>query len=146
MDSTISETLEHILLLARHLKKCDKNGALIVMLMELRVPTKSMGFEFLKSAILLFYKDPTRALSKDIYQEITLHYRQGSESQVDQAIRDAIDKAWKTGDQTAWRWYFAYNGQHKTRKPSNAEVITRLARLLELWKRLRDREVCYETE
>lgn len=146
MVSTIDETLEHVLLLARHLRKCDVSGVIIVMLMELGVPTKCIGFEFLKRAILLVYQDPTRALSKDIYQEITVLYSQNSEEQVDQAIREVIGKAWKTGSDDAWGWYFAYNGQKRPKKPTNAEFITRLARILELWNRICDKEVCYESE
>jgi len=136
MISTITETLEHVLFLTRHLNNCDSQGIAVVILMELGVPTKCVGFEFLKRAILLFYEDPTRALSKDIYQEIKLKCKLSSEEQVDQAMRDATSKAWSSGSTKAWRWYFAYNGESLQHKPSNAEFITRIARILELWQRI----------
>ena len=47
MNSTIDKTLEHVWFLARHLKKYNIRGAVIVMLMELGVPTKCVGFELL---------------------------------------------------------------------------------------------------
>lgn len=144
MDSTISETLHHVLLLARHLGTCDLHGVTIVALMELGVPTKSIGFEYLKRAILLQHEDPTRALTKDIYLEISLRCKLNSEEQVDQAIRDAIRITWEKGSRTAWRWYFSYDGQGPRRKPTNSEFISRMSYILELWQACNEREICYE--
>lgn len=93
MESTIERTLCHILLLVRHLDHYNLRGAIIVVLMELGVPTKCAGFEFLKKAIELKRKDPTRALAKDIYLEISLHYKLNAEELVEQSIRDAIKMA-----------------------------------------------------
>lgn len=146
MESTINKTLKHVLLLAQHLNKCDFGGAVIVVLMELGVPTKSMGFEFLKKAILLQRKDPTRSLTNDIYLEITLHYRQTSEEQVEQCIREAIKLAWRRGSRKAWEWYFSYDGQALATKPSNSEFISRIAYILELWQECKKKEVSYERE
>lgn len=146
MDSTISETLRHVLLLARHLDKCDLRGVTIVALMELGVPTKSIGFEYLKRAILLQHEDPTRALTKDIYLEISLRCKLNSEEQVDQAIRDAIRIAWENGSKAAWRWYFSYDGQAPRRRPTNSEFISKISCILELWQACKEREICYERE
>lgn len=65
MESTIERMLCHILLLVRHLDHYNLSGAIIVVLMELGIPTKCTGFAFLKKAIALKQKDPTRALAKD---------------------------------------------------------------------------------
>lgn len=146
MESTISETLLHVLLLARHLEKCDLRGATIVVLMELGVPTKSVGFEFLKRAILLQFEDPTRALAKDIYLEIALRCKLNSEEQVDQAIRDAIRIAWEGGSKTAWCWYFSYDGREPRRKPTNGEFISRISYILELWQACNKKGGSYERE
>lgn len=143
MQSTIAGTLDHILLLARHLEKCNAPGAVIVMLMELGVPTQYVGFEFLKTAILLFYANPTRALHKDIYRQIMEQSGQSSEEQVDQAIRVTIKYAWREGSREAWDWYFAYDGIDRSQKPTNAEFISRIARLLEMWY-CNAEEVAYE--
>lgn len=146
MTSTIDKTLEHVLLLARHAGSCTLSAKVIVIMMELRVPTKCVGFEFLKRAILLQYKDPTRALSGDIYQEIALHYRQTSEDQVDQAIREAVEKAWRKGSREALDWYFSYDGRSQAKKPTNSEVISKIACVVELWQGCCNGEVCYERE
>ena len=139
MESTIERTLCHVLLLARHLDGCNLRGAIIVALMELGIPTKCVGFEFLKRAIALKHRDPTRTLSKDIYAEIALHYKQNSEEQVDQAIRDTIRMAWKNGSREAWSWYFSYAGESVRRKPTNSEFISRIAYILEIWQECSNR-------
>ena len=137
MESTIDRTLYHILLLVRHLDSCNLRGAIVVALMELGVPTKCVGFEFLKKAIELQRRDPTRALAKDIYLEISLHYKQNSEELVEQAIRDAIKMAWRHGSKKAWEWYFSYDGRAVLNKPTNSEFISRIAYILEIWQECR---------
>lgn len=134
MESTIGKTLYHVRSLVRHLDKCNPRGVVVVMLMELGMPTKLVGFEFLKRAIKLQRKDPTRVLAKDIYMELALHYRQNSEFQVEQAIREAIKASWRHGSREAWDWYFSYDGKPVTNKPTNSEFITRLAYILEIWQ------------
>ena len=137
MESTIERTLCHIQLLARHLGQCSLRAGIVVVLMELGIPTKCMGFEFLKKAIELKRKDPTRALAKDIYLEISLHYKQHSEELVEQAIRDAIKTAWRRGSKEAWEWYFSYDGRAVLNKPTNSEFISRIAYILEIWQECR---------
>lgn len=134
MESTIEKTLCHIHLLARHLDHYNLRAGIVVVLMELGIPTKCVGFEFLKKAIELQYEDPTRALTKDIYLEITLHYKQNSEEQVEHAIREAIKMAWRRGSRQAWDWYFSYEDRPVVNKPTNSEFISRIAYILEIWQ------------
>ena len=143
MDSTIGETLNHIKFLARHLEKTNLRGTVIVFLMELRAPTKNVGFELLVQSILLQHKDPTRALTNDIYLEVKLRNKQSSEEQVQQAIRETIRIAWERGSQKAWDWYFSYDGEPVAEKPSVSDFVSRLAYILELWQ-MRCEETCYE--
>ena len=134
MESTIERTLSHIQFLARHLDRYNLRAGIVVVLMELGVPTKCVGFEFLKKAIELQSKDPTRTLTKDIYLEISLHYRQNSEELVEQSIREAIKMAWRHGSRQAWEWYFSYEGRPVVNKPTNSEFISRIAYILEIWQ------------
>lgn len=134
MESTIERTLSHILLLMQHLDRYNLRGAVIVILMELGVPTKCNGFEFLTKAIELKRQDPGRVLAKDIYMEIALHYKQSSEEVVEQAIRDVIKMAWRRGSRRAWEWYFSYDGRAVSNKPTNGEFISRIAYILEIWQ------------
>ena len=147
MESTIDRTLCHILLLAKHLDHYNLRGAIIVILMELGIPTKCVGFEFLTKSIELQHKDPTRALAKDIYLEISLHYKQNSEELVEQAIREVIKTAWRHGSKKAWEWYFSYDGHIVLSKPTNSEFISRIAYILEIWQEcMRTKGDRYERE
>lgn len=137
MESTIEKTLCHISLLARHLERYYLRGAIIVVLMELGVPTKCSGFEFLSKAIELQMKGATRALAKDIYLEISLHYKQDSEELVEQAIRDVMKKAWRHGSKRAWEWYFSYDSCPVSSKPTISEFVSRIAYILEIWQETR---------
>ena len=134
MESTIERTLGHIQLLARHLNPYNFRGRIVVILMELGIPTKHAGFEYLKKAIELQYEDPTRALSKDMYLEVCSCYNQYSEWAIEMAIRKVIKTAWTNGSQQAWDWYFSYDGQAITNKPTNSEFISRIAYILEIWQ------------
>lgn len=134
MESTIERTLGHIQLFARHLDHYNLRAGIIVALMELGVPTKFAGFEFLKKAIELQCKDPARALAKDIYLEISLCYKQNSEELVEKSIREAIKVAWRHGSRQAWNWYFSYDGRPAVNKPTNSEFISRIAYILEIWQ------------
>ena len=134
MVSTIERTLGHIQLLARHLDPYNLSGGIVVVLLELGVPTKPAGFEFLKKAIELQYEDPTRALSKDIYLEISSYYPHYSEWSIERAIRQVIKTAWLYGSPQAWDWYFSYDDQPIVNKPTNSEFISRIAYVLEIWQ------------
>lgn len=132
MGSTVIDMISHLALLRRHLEEGNPSGAIISLLIELGVPTNKLGFELLKYAIDLQNKNPTRALKNDIYLEISLHYQQNSENQVEQAIRDAIKKAWKEGNRAAWEMYFSCDGRALKSKPPNREFISRMAYIVEL--------------
>ena len=134
MESTIEKTLCHIQLLSRHLEPYNFRAGTVVILMELGVPTRCAGFEFLKKAIELEYEDPTRALCKDMYLEIASCYQQCSGWAVERGIRQAIKRAWMNGSQQAWNWYFSYNGQAVANKPTNSEFISRIAYILKIWQ------------
>jgi hypothetical protein len=132
MGSTVIDMISHLALLRRHLEEGSPTGAIISLLIELGVPTNKLGFELLKYAIDLQSKNPTRALKNDIYLEIALHYQQNSESQVEQAIRDTIKKAWKDGKREAWEMYFSCGGSALKSKPPNREFISRMAYIVAL--------------
>lgn len=134
MESTIERTLAHVLLLVRHLEYCNLPGFVLVVLMELGLPTKCLGFECLKAAIRLQNENPTRSLTKDIYAEIAKRIGNCTEEQVDQAIREVIKMAWKYGSQNAWDWYFSYDGKPVMKRPTNSEFISRVAYIMELWQ------------
>ena len=141
MSSTIAETLGHLVFLAQHMEKKNLRSAIIVVLMELGIPTKCLGFELLTRSITLQNQDPTRSLANDIYLEISLRCKMSSEEQVDQAIRDVITQGWTNGSKRTWNWYFSYDGKDVRKRPTNSEFISRISYILEVWYAQNEGEV-----
>ena len=130
----MDETLEHILFLARRFKKTNIRYVVIILLMELGVPTQYDGFDYLVKAIVLCVQDPALVMMKGLYNLVADQYdREMDTHQIEQAIRSAIDTAWQKGSLEAWDKYFSLGQRHGVRKPANAEFVSRIARLLELW-------------
>lgn len=142
--STIEVTLEHALFLARHLHRCGLQYAAIAILLELGIPTHRDGFDYLKNSIVLFCADPTQVLSKGIYLEIGQMYSTNPDhQQIENAIRSAIDAAWRNRNEKVWRIYFLPGPDGKLRKPTALEFISRIGYFLELWEGC-CKEVSYE--
>ena len=141
---TIGDTLDHALFLAEHLHRCDLQYMALAVLFELRVPRNYDGFDYLKNAILLYHDNPVQKLSKELYPAIGKMYEQRpGKLQVEQAIRSAINAAWKDRNEKVWRIYFQADGDGRLKKPSNAELIADIALFLKLWQGC-CQEVSYE--
>lgn len=141
----VEDTLKHVLFLAQHLNRHSPKCIVVAILMELNVATKSAGFEYLKRAILLFYQNPTKMVTKEIYAEVAMSCTgQNSSAQVEQAIRRAIKEAWKNSDREAFIRYFSCDANGIVKKPTNAEFISRIARVLELWEGCCEKEAEHE--
>lgn len=141
MKTTIEDTLRHVQFLNRHLNTLDLQCMVIVVLLELGVATKLDGFDYIMRGIILLCDDPALLITKGVYPEIGKCYepRIGSQ-QVERSIRTAISDAWSQRNSKVWGYYFT-----DPKKPTNAEFITRIARILELW-RCCQREASYETK
>lgn len=143
MAIVIEETLVHVLFLARHMENCNLQSMAVVALLELGIPTKRVGFDLVKKSIIIAYERPGLT-TKEIFHEIGQKYEPRMTSmQIDQSIRDAISEAWKFHDDEMWRCYLPQIMAQGMRKPTNAEFITQLARLMELWVGCR-KEPLYE--
>lgn len=130
----MDKTLEHVLFLARRFNKSNIRHVAIILLMELGVPTQYDGFDYIVKAIVLCVQNPALVMMKGLYNLIAEQYeREMDTHQIEQAIRSAIDSAWRRGDSEAWVRYFLSSQRHGARKPANAEFISRLARTIELW-------------
>lgn len=130
----MDETLEHILFLARRFDKSSIRQTVIILLMELGVPTQYDGFDYLVRAIVICVQDPALVMRKGLYNLVAEQYdREIDTHQIEQAIRNAIECAWQNGRSEAWERYFLAGQRHNVRKPANAEFVSRIARTLELW-------------
>ena len=134
MGKAIGATLKHAMFLARHLSNCNPKCVAVAILLEMGIPSKRIGFEYLMHAILRFYEDPAQAITKELYPDIAALYGPGvDDKQVEAAIRAVIAEAWDNKNPKVWICYYPHYTGRKMRKPSNMEFISEIARFLELW-------------
>lgn len=139
MKCTIEGTLKHVLFYSKYLNNFDLQSVTVAVLIELGVATKRNGFDYLKKAVMLLYEEPVSQVTKDIYPAVGACYSPAvGKLQVEQAIRSAINEAWKNRDEDVWAYYFPQG-----KKPSNAEFISGIVRFLELLRGCR-KEAAYE--
>ena len=144
MKSTIEDTLRHVQFLNRHLNTLDIRCMTTVVLLELGISTKRDGFDYIKNGIILLCEDPALLITKGVYPEIGKCYDPPvSNMQVEQSIRSAITDAWSQRNSRVWGYYFPDAASRNPQKPTNAELMTRIARILELWQGCQ-KEVSYE--
>lgn len=127
------ETLRHAKMYARYFDLCNIQSIAVAILIELNVPTKRVGFEYLKKSIILFCDDPTQTITKEIYYEVVnslserTHWRT-----VERNIRYTIDAAWENKDDRIWKIYFPISKDGEIVKPSNAEFISMIGYFIQL--------------
>lgn len=131
MRITFDDALNHLYFLAKLFGRNNARYVIVILLLELNVPTNYDGFDYLVKGIMIYFRNQSHMMSKGLYPAIAEECAIDVEPiQIESAIRSAIKAAWKSRDETAWLWYFAGSAE----KPSNAEFISRIARILELWE------------
>lgn len=125
----LNEALRHLQYLARHFSEYDEEYIIRIILLEIGLPSRGAGCDYAVDAILLYYQENMRFLTKEIYPAVAKKYGIYVRSaQVEGAIRKAIESAYSHRDQV-WACYFP-----EKRKPTNAEFIARMAKMLDIWK------------
>ena len=130
MERTIDDTMRYVALLARHIHKGDLPAAILAVLADLEFQPHEEGFPYLRKSIYLKTVDSDLNLS-GIYLEIIriCCYVSGSK-QIDQAIHNSINGAWKDRDREKWKLFFSEGAGGR---PSNYAFIARMACFMELW-------------
>ena len=135
MGRAIGNTLQHAMFFSRHLRRCNTKCVTVAILLELGIPTKRIGFDYLMHAILSFDDDPAQAITKELYPGIADICGPGVDTkQVEAAIRAVIAEAWDNRNPKVWGYYFPHYAGRKMERPSNMEFISEIARFLELWR------------
>ena len=135
MANAKQETLYHALFLARHLSGADLQDGLVYILYELDMPSYSMGYHYIRKAILLFYRNPVHMLLQGIYQAvIDAVDPSASYDQVEQSMRRVIGQTYANRDPQVWNLYFHTAGKYSRKPPSNYEFISHISTFMELWQ------------
>lgn len=98
-------------------------------LMSLGFLPKLDGYSYLVEAIPLYARDPSQAITKELYAAVGAQRRKEA-SLVERSIRSAIEKAWRDGDKQVWGQYFRCAPDGTVPRPSNGAFIARMAQLL----------------
>ena len=87
MKSATSDTIIYIKRMAQNMAGFDPNYAVLAFMLDLRIPVNPHGFEYLKTAILLRYRNPTMDLANDIYLAIASTHGNVSGEMIAEAAR-----------------------------------------------------------
>jgi len=87
------------------------------------------GFRCTVEALRLLRQDPDMLISKVVYPEV-VKCCGSSVSQVERAIRTAINDAWQGHEESVWGMYFPKGKDGHVRRPTNAVFLSRLAACL----------------
>lgn len=124
----IHDLLHHILFLTRIQ---DIKALIMVLLLELDFDSDCDGFDYLVTAVMFYRRNPLQSITQDLYSSVAEEFDQGvTPVQIEQSIRRAINSAWNDHDETEWQRYFP----KQATKPTNGQLISRLARLVDLWE------------
>ena len=74
MKCATSDTIRYIKRMAQNMVGFDPNYAVLAFMLDLKIPVNPHGFEYLKTAIILRYENPTMDLANDIYLAIASTY------------------------------------------------------------------------
>lgn len=111
-----------------------RRAGISAILMELNMNCRRRGFEYLRTSIEIYLDSPGAGLHKDIYPAVARAHNAGVYA-VERGIRQAIGDTWCRRNENAWRRYFHPNQNGIIPRPTNGEMIARLA---EIQKQLED--------
>ncbi len=135
MESRMDAALRHARNYARYLSRCGSTYMIQIALKELGIPSGRDGFHFAKKAVQLLQDSPTTTLTNGVYMAAGLLSGSTAEDkQVEQAIRKAIQIAWKDRDEEIWSCYFPAGRPGRSECPSNKEFLMAVVDFIELWK------------
>lgn len=135
MTTTMEGMLEHARFMAEHMSRCAPRYVLVPVLLDLGVRAKHDGYDYLKNAIDISRENPGLSVMKGLYTAVgELYTPKVGKQQVEQAIRGAIDAAWKERDPDIWDAFFPHKKNKKAKKPSNADFIAQLVCFLDMWE------------
>ncbi len=78
-------------------------------------------------ALEIFEKNPAQKITGELYPAVAAACG-GTSTQVEKAIRDSIDSAWKDCNEQIWKMYFPAGKNGKIAKPTNGDFLARIYR------------------
>ena len=103
------------------------------LLHELGIPSHIKGYQYIRSAILMVYDNPSfiGGITKQLYPDLSIKFNTSTE-RVERAIRHAIEVSWNRGDIDLMESIFGHSVDIDRAKPTNSEFIVTIADKLRL--------------
>ena len=98
-------------------------------LLNLSFKMNTENYRIIECAITEFFKDPSQPLTAQLYPTVA-RLCNGTATQVEKAIRTGVESAFKNGNESMWRLYFAAGKNGKVSKPTNGDFLARMAMCL----------------
>ncbi len=99
-------------------------------LLNLDISSQRTGFQQLEVGIALFAEDKEQSLTCELYPSIAKACNKTSGKQIERAISEVINDAWKRRDCSIWERYFPGCGAEDAKCPSNKKFIAKIANML----------------
>ena len=99
----------------------------------LGIPSHIKGYQYIRSAILMVYDNPSfiGGITKQLYPDLSIKFNTSTE-RVERAIRHAIEVSWNRGDIDLMEEIFGHSVDIDRAKPTNSEFIVTIADKLRL--------------
>ena len=99
----------------------------------LGIPSHIKGYQYIRSAILMVYDNPSfiGGITKELYPDLSIKFNT-SITRVERAIRHAIEVSWLRGDIDLMEEIFGHSVDIDRAKPTNSEFIVTIADKLRL--------------
>jgi len=100
-------------------------------MIKLGFQARQRGYRYLREAVLIVCQEPETltAVTKCLYPEVAKRYNT-TDKHVERAIRNAIETAWNGEKSESFKILFEKSDRNKTTRPTNKEVIAKIARLV----------------
>lgn len=133
MRCRTDDTLRYVQFLARRFEKRNIRAIVLMILYDLGFDPSNEGFGYLRMAIEMQCAEMAFTVTKGIYPAISRIVDDGNSwKYIDQAIRRAINTAWKEREPEKWELFFPASGGRVPKCPSNKVFIARIACIIEL--------------
>ena len=92
---------------------------------------RQRGYRYLREAVLIAYQEPETltAVTKCLYPEVAKRYNT-TDKHVERAIRNTIETAWNEKESETFKTLFEKSYGNRTTRPTNTEVIAKIAGLI----------------
>lgn len=101
---------------------------IINVLLELGIATSAKGFSYIQVAVEYMKENQERPKMRDAYTAVAKQFNNTSLSQIERAIRHAVERGIQKGDTKLWYQIFKIDVKGK---PTNCEFLSRLVLLLQ---------------